>query len=42
MQGTDLAVLESKVGYFRSANNKIRFTADPTVELPSYNETYYK
>ena len=30
-QGTDLAVLESKVGYFRSANNKIRFTADPTV-----------
>jgi hypothetical protein len=31
MQGTDLAVLESKVGYFRSANNKIRFTADPTV-----------
>ena len=31
MQGTDLAVLESKVGYFRSANNKIRFSADPTV-----------
>jgi len=31
MQGTDLAVLESKVGYFRSANNKIRFTTDPTV-----------
>jgi len=31
MQGTDLAVLESKVGYFRSANNKIRFSVDPTV-----------
>jgi len=31
MQGTDLAVLESKVGYFRSANNKIRFSANPTV-----------
>ena len=31
MQGTDLAVLESKIGYFRSSNDKIRFTADPTV-----------
>jgi hypothetical protein len=31
MQGTDLAVLESNVGYFRSSNNKIRFTADPRV-----------
>jgi len=31
MQGTDLAVLESKVGYFRCANNKIRFSADPSV-----------
>lgn len=31
MQGTDLAVLESKVGYFRSANNEIRYTANPSV-----------
>ena len=31
MQGTDLGVLESKIGYFRSSNDKIRFTADPTV-----------
>ena len=31
MQGTDLAVLESKVGYFRSANNEIRFTTNPGV-----------
>ena len=31
MQGTDLAVLESKVGYFRSSNDKIRFTANPAV-----------
>jgi len=31
MQGTDLGVLESKIGYFRSSNDKIRFTANPTV-----------
>ena len=31
MQGTDLSVLESKVGYFRSSNDKIRFTANPAV-----------
>ena len=38
-QGTDLAVLESKVGYFRSANNKIRFTADPRVNDTAWSDT---
>jgi hypothetical protein len=31
MQGTDLGVLESKIGYFRSSNDKIRFTGNPNV-----------
>ena len=31
MQGTDLAGLETKTGYFRSSNDKIRFTGDPLV-----------
>ena len=39
MQGTDLAVLESKVGYFRSSNDKIRFTADPRVNDTAWSDT---